>query len=258
MNMDILSVIILGIVEGVTEFLPISSTGHLIVTDSLLKIVQSEFSKSFKITIQLGAIISVVVLYWKTFVFDWQALKKIAVAFIPTALIGLILYKFMRSFLLGSETVAVWSLLLGGIFIIAFELWYKRKPRAKEEVISYKQAFLIGLIQALAIVPGVSRSAATIIAGLALGLNRKTIVEFSFLLAVPTMVAAVGLDLSQQAKFFTPSESGYLIGGFAISFLAAMAAIKFLLSFIKNNSFIPFGIYRIILALLFLSKCFRG
>ncbi len=258
--MDILSVIILGIVEGITEFLPISSTGHLVLASSLMKIPQTEFLKSFEIAIQLGAIISVVTLYWKTLVFNRKMLKKIVIAFIPTALIGLIAYKFMRSFLLGSETVVIWSLLLGGIFIIAFELWHKRNDDKKEKAtISYKEAFLIGLIQALAIVPGVSRSAATIIGGLALGLNRKTIVEFSFLLAVPTMFAAVGLDLYKQAHFFTQSQYSYLISGFVVSFLAAMVAIKFLLAFIKKNSFISFGIYRIILALLFLVRLFlRG
>jgi len=256
--MNWLDVVILGIVEGITEFLPISSTGHLILTDSLLRMPQSEFLKTFEIAIQLGAIMSVAVLYWKTLIFDRQMLKKIAVAFVPTAVIGLIFYRFMRSFLLGNETLVIWSLLLGGIFIIVFELWYKRKTVSQKEtqVVSYKQAFLIGLVQTIAMVPGVSRSAATVIGGLAIGLNRKTIVEFSFLLAIPTMVAVVGFDLFKHTGSFTQSQFGYLIGGFVASFIAAMAAIKFLLSFIRNNSFIPFGIYRIILALLFLSKYF--
>lgn len=250
---DLFNVIILGIVEGITEFLPVSSTGHLILTSSILKIPQSEFLKTFEIAIQLGAIVSVVVLYWKSLLLDKEMIKKIIAAFVPTALIGLILYKFVKSFLLGSKTVVIWSLLVGGIFIVVFELLYKRKPARKESsAVSYKQAVLIGLAQAVSIIPGVSRSAATIIGGLALGLSRKTIVEFSFLLAVPTMAAAVALDLLKTAGSFTSTQVGYLIAGFIVSFIAAMLAIKFLLSFIKNNNFIIFGIYRIILALLFL------
>lgn len=256
--MNWLSVIILGIVEGVTEFLPISSTGHLILTGSLLKLPPSEFLKTFVIAIQLGAIMSVVALYWKRLVFDRQTVKKIILSFMPTALIGLIVYKFMKSFLLANQAVVVWSLLLGGIFIIAFELWYKRKATSQTatETVSYKQALLIGAIQSIAMVPGISRSAVTIVAGLALGLNRKTIVEFSFLLAIPTMAAAVGFDLFKHAASFTPPQINYLIGGFAVSFVSAIAAIKFLLSFIRNNNFIAFGIYRIILALLFFGKYF--
>lgn len=253
--MTFLSAVILGIVEGITEFLPISSTGHLILTSAVLKIPSSEFLKSFEISIQLGAILSVLVLYWKPLLWDVKMIKKVIAAFLPTALIGLIFYRFIKSFLLDSKIIVIWALLIGGIFIIIFELWYQRNNnRGKEDrCFSYKQAFFIGLIQAIAIVPGVSRSAATIIAGLALGLSRKTTVEFSFLLAVPTMIAAAGLDLSKQAHFFTYSQAGYLIVGFGVSFITAMLAIKFLLSFIKNNSFVPFGIYRIILALLFLT-----
>lgn len=251
--MNFLHVIILSVVEGITEFLPISSTGHLILTSSLLKIPQSEFLKSFEIAIQLGAIFSVVVLYWRTVVFDIKMAKKIIAAFIPTAFIGLVFYKFIKSFLLGSGTVVVWSLLAGGIFIIIFELWRKKnnieEPNAE---ITYKKAFLIGLAQSLAIVPGVSRAAATIIGGLMLGIGRKQIVEFSFLLAVPTMAAAAGLDLLKTAGEFTHDQVVFLITGFIVSFIVAILAIKFLLLFIKNNNFIIFGVYRIILALLFL------
>lgn len=256
--MNWLTVIILGLVEGVTEFLPISSTGHLILTSSLLRIPQSEFLKTFEIAIQLGAIVSVAILYRKTLIFDKQMLKKVAVAFIPTAIMGLAFYKFMRSFLLGSEIIVVWSLFFGGIFIIVFEQWHKKNTAVSKglETFSYTQAFFIGLIQSIAIIPGVSRSAATIIGGLAIGLSRKTIVEFSFLLAIPTMFAAVSFDLCKYASSFTHSQFYYLIGGFFISFLAALAAVKFLLAFIRKHNFIPFGIYRIILALLFLGKYF--
>ncbi|MBI4846152.1 MAG: undecaprenyl-diphosphate phosphatase [Candidatus Omnitrophica bacterium] len=210
--------------------------------------------KTFEIAIQLGAILSVVVLYWRSLVIDREMAKRVVAAFIPTALIGLILYKFIKSFLLGSETIVIWSLLFGGIFIIVFEMWYQKQPtRKEEETISYTQAFIIGLIQALAVVPGVSRSAATIIAGLSMGLSRRKIVEFSFLLAIPTMAAAVALDLLKSALSFTGSQVLYLLVGFTVSFAAAILAVKFLLSFIKRNNFILFGIYRIILAILFLA-----
>ena len=250
--MNILSASILGIIEGITEFLPISSTGHLILASSLLRMQQSEFLKTFEISIQLGAILAVVVLYWRWLARDLRTLKKIAVAFVPTGVIGLIFYRIIKTFLLGNSSVVLWSLLLGGIFIIIFELYHRNKDGSIDRMylISYRQAFLIGVFQSLAVVPGVSRSAATIIGGLMLGLKRKTIVEFSFLLAVPTMACATGLDLARTAFSFTPEQFKYLFFGFALSFVAALAAIKFLLSFIKNNSFMLFGIYRIILALL--------
>ena len=251
--MDLLTVIILGIVEGITEFLPVSSTGHLILTSWLLKIPQSEFLKTFEIAIQLGAILAVVVLYWRPLILDREMIKKVALAFMPTVFIGFMFYKTIKSFFLGNTYIVIWSLLIGGIFIVIFELWYRAKSKVNQSVahISYSHAFLIGVFQSLAMIPGVSRSAATIIAGLMLGINRKKIVEFSFLLAVPTMFSAVTLDLVKSAKLFTYGYFTYLFIGSVVSFLTAMLAIKFLLAFIKNNSFIPFGIYRIILALLF-------
>lgn len=252
--MDFFTAIILGVVEGITEFLPISSTGHLILTAELLKIPQSEFLKSFEIAIQLGAILAVVVLYWRLLIIDREMLKKVAFAFVPTAFIGLIFYKIIKSFLLGNQYVVLYSLLIGGIFIIIFERVYQRKyQRSPTTVdISYRHAFLIGLFQSLAMVPGVSRAAATIIGGLMLGINRKAIVEFSFLLAVPTMFSATALDLVKTRGLFTHGDVIYIIVGLIVSFVTAIAAIKFLLNFIKNNSFIPFGIYRVILALLFI------
>jgi len=251
--MNILSSVILGTVEGVTEFLPVSSTGHLILSSYLLKLEASEFLKTFEIAIQLGAIMAVVVLYWKSLLLDRRMLKKVLAAFLPSAIIGLIFYKAIKSFL-GSKTIVIWSLLIGGIFIVIFELIYKAKSRDRYSTgeISFGSAFLIGVFQSLAMIPGVSRSAATIIGGLLIGINRKSIVEFSFLLAVPTMFAAVALDMVKSAGSFTQVHMGYLFIGLITSFLTAMLAIKFLLAFIKSNSFIPFGVYRVILALLFL------
>lgn len=250
--MTVLHSIVLGIVEGVTEFLPISSTGHLILASELLKIGELNFTKSFEIIIQLGAILSVIALYWKYFL-NIENLKKIIVAFIPTGIIGLALYKIVKTYLLESQAVVLWALFLGGAALIIFELWHKEPADGAEEVeqISYKQSLWIGLCQSLAIIPGVSRSAATIVGGLLSGLKRKTIVEFSFLLAVPTMLAASGLDIVKEASSFSKDQFGVLAIGFVVSFVVALASIKFLLGFIKNHNFIPFGIYRVLLAIIF-------
>ncbi len=252
--MDLLQAAILGVVEGISEFLPISSTGHLILAAKVLGLPPSEFVKSFEIAIQLGAILSVVVLYGRSFLIDFKVLQRVAVAFFPTAVLGLIFYKVIKKFLLGNSMVVVWSLLLGGIILIVFELLHREKPEAREDLrtMPFKTAFLIGVFQSLAMVPGVSRSAATIIGGLLIGLKRRTIVEFSFLLAVPTMMAATGLDLLKSSPSFTHSQVLCLGVGFMVSFFVALLSIKFLLHFIKNHNFISFGIYRVIMAGLFL------
>lgn len=250
--MSLFHSIILGIVEGVTEFLPISSTGHLILTSELLKISQSNFTKSFEIIIQLGAIFSVIALYWKSFL-NVENLKKIIVGFIPTGIIGLALYKIVKTYLMGNEGVVLWSLFIGGLALIAFEYWHKESADATEGIsaISYKQSMLIGLCQSVAMIPGVSRSAATIVGGLLVGLKRKTIVEFSFMLAVPTMLAASGLDLIKNADLFSRDQFGVLAVGFAVSFVVAMASITFLLNYVKKHNFVPFGVYRVLLAIVF-------
>jgi len=252
--MDILQTIILGVVEGITEFLPISSTGHLILTNKLLAISQTEFIKTFEIAIQLGAILAVVVLYFKKF-FNWPMMKKLIVAFVPTGILGFIFYKIVKTYFLGNYQVVLWALLVGGIALILFELAYKNKPQEnlikETEDISYKRCFLIGCFQSIAMVPGVSRSAATIVGGMLSGVSRKAIVEFSFLLAVPTMAIATGYDLLKSASGFNAGQFSFLIIGFLVSFLMAMVAIKFLIKFIQKNNFIPFGIYRIVLAIIF-------
>ncbi len=251
--MDFLNAVILGIVEGFSEFLPISSTGHLILAVRALGLTQTEFLKTFEIAIQLGAILAVAILYWRSLLADWPTIKRVLTAFIPTGIIGLIFYKTVKEFLLNSTQTVIWSLLIGGAALIIFELFYKEKDEAVGETgrISYWQSALIGVFQSLAIIPGVSRAAATIVGGLALGLKRKTIVEFSFLLAVPTMLAATGLDLIKSASEFSLTQWDWLGIGFLVSFLVALASIKFLLNFIKKHNFIPFGIYRIALALVF-------
>jgi undecaprenyl-diphosphatase len=262
--MNFFHAVIFGVIEGITEFLPISSTGHLILTSKILQLSQTDFLKSFEISIQLGAILAVVVLYWRSFFVKFEILKKVVVAFLPTAIFGLIFYKVVKQFLLGSEIVVLWALGLGGVFLIIFEIFYphtknfgvgvnhERQDAVDElEKISWRQSLIIGLCQSIAIIPGVSRSASTIVGGMALGLKRKTIVEFSFLLAVPTMAAATGFDLIKSGGGFSLDQFGLLAVGFVLSFFTAIAAIKFLLRFVKNHSFISFGVYRIILALLF-------
>jgi len=252
--MGYLESILLGVVEGFTEFLPISSTGHLVLVSHLLKIEPSDFLKSFEIAIQLGAILSVVVIYFKKFLLDLEIIKRIAVAFLPTAVIGFLLYGFIKNILLSSTNLILWALLLGGIALIIFEFWYESKEKTEErsiQALSYTHCFFIGLFQAIAVIPGVSRSGATILGGLWLGAPRKTIVEFSFLLALPTMAGATGLDLLKNASGFSYDQFGVLVIGFIASFITGALAIKFLLSFIQKHTFVSFGVYRIILAIVF-------
>lgn len=251
--MTFIDTIILSIVEGITEFLPISSTGHLILTSNLLHITQNDFYTTFEIFIQLGAILAVVVLYFKTLITKKELWPKIIAAFLPTAVIGLVLYKFIKTFLLTNELITVISLFVGGILLIALEYWHKEKESHKDDIadLTYKQALFIGLCQSVSVVPGVSRAAATIIGGLFVGLKRKAAVEFSFFLAIPTMFAASGLDLVQSRLQFSSQEISILLTGFVVSFIVAALSIKFLLAFIKNHTFVPFGIYRIILAVLY-------
>jgi undecaprenyl-diphosphatase len=238
-------------VQGISEFLPISSTGHLILASHLMGLQHTEFLKSFEIAIQAGTILSVVALYWRSLMVDFEVIKRLAVAFLPTGLLGLTLYRLIKGYLLGSETVVLCSLLIGGILIIAFERWYREGENATGEIraMSYKNALIVGLFQSVAMIPGVSRSAATILGGLLLGLKRKTIVEFTFLLAVPTMLAATGYDLIKSGSQFSLDQVQYLLIGFVTAFVVALLSIKFLLRFIKTHTFIPFGIYRIVLVI---------
>jgi len=249
--MDFITAVILGIVQGISEFLPISSTGHMILASHWMGLKHTEFLKSFEIAIQAGTILSVVVLYWRSLLVDIEVIKRLIVAFLPTGILGLTLYKMIKGYLLGSETVVLCSLLFGGIFLVVFEWRYREKEDAQSEIraMSYKNAFIIGLFQAIAMIPGVSRSASTIVGGLMLGLKRKTIVEFTFLLAVPTMLAATGYDLMKSGSLFSPDQLHFLLSGFLTAFAVALLSIKFLLRFIKTHTFIPFGVYRIALVI---------
>ncbi len=248
-------IIILGIIEGITEFLPISSTGHLILAEHLLNIPNTEFLKSFDIIIQLGAILAVLFIYWKKAWNNRNLIGKLLTAFLPTAIIGLTIYKVIKKFFLGNSTVVLASLLIGGLMIILFEKWYKAKKFESTKLttlenISYWQAIKIGLFQSVAVIPGVSRSAATILGGLWIGVERKAIVDFSFMLAIPTMAAATGLDLLKSGFAFTNTEWMYLFVGFVISFITAWMAVKFLLGYITKHDFTAFGWYRILIAII--------
>jgi undecaprenyl-diphosphatase len=245
-----LEAVILGIVEGLTEFLPISSTGHLILVSNLLGIQQTEQHKAFEVSIQLGSILAVVFLYFKKFL-DTNLMKRILIAFIPTGILGFVLYKIIKS--LFNPYIVVFMLVFGGLLLILIELNHKNKSYDINSIyeVSYQKAFLIGVFQSLAMIPGTSRSGATIVGGLLLGLNRKTAAEFSFMLAVPTMFMATFYDVYKNHSNFSLSDWENLIVGFIVAFISALFAIKWLLKFISNHSFISFGIYRIILGILY-------
>jgi undecaprenyl-diphosphatase len=255
--MDLLSQsALLGVLEGATEFLPVSSTGHLILAEGLLGALGSDFIRTFTIVIQLGAILAVAVSYLPRF-FDRALIKKLIAAFIPTGVIGLAAYPLEHSFLLSSDVTVVLALFAGGVALILFERWHTRAHGALEVAgksvaeMSYRDAALVGLAQAVAIIPGVSRSGATIVGGLSLGISREAIVEFSFLLAVPTMAAASGLALVKSGFSFSAAEWAATATGFVVAFLVALAAIRWLLGYVRRHDFIAFGWYRIGLAALF-------
>lgn len=243
---------ILAIIEGLTEFLPISSTGHLIIASNLLKVTTSDFTKSFEIIIQLGAIMAIVFLYWQKFLKDWKVNMKVLVAFIPTGFVGLVVYKLVKQYLLDNTALVAIDLVLGGIFLLIFEKLPKlQKKNIDLSTLSYPKAFAIGCIQSISILPGISRAASTIVGGLLMGLDRTSAVEFSFLLAVPTMVAATGLDLVKSSMHFTNFEWSLLVVGLVGSFIVALVTVKYFLKFVQKNNFTIFGIYRIFAGILF-------
>ncbi|OGG23802.1 undecaprenyl-diphosphatase [Candidatus Gottesmanbacteria bacterium RIFCSPLOWO2_01_FULL_43_11b] len=239
--------IVLSIIEGITEFLPVSSTGHLILASKLLHIQPTEFTKSFEIFIQLGAIMAVATLYGRVLLINRKLWLPLISAFIPTAIVGFTFYPLIKTYLLESTTITTISLFVGGFVLIFFE----RIGFKKDKTLTWQNAIIIGLCQSVSIIPGVSRAAATIVGGLAIGLPRKEAVEFSFLLALPTMAAASGLDLIKSAGNFTQSELWILVVGFIGAWVVAHVTIKAFLRFIKTNTFTSFGVYRILLALIF-------
>jgi len=249
--------VILGIVEGLTEFLPISSTGHLILSAKLLHLPQTEMMKSFEIAIQLGAMLAVVWIYWRSFLLEWETLKRVMAAFLPTAVVGFVLYHFIKKFLFNSTSIVLLALALGGVLLILFDLFYREKMSALRDIsrVPFPNAVGVGIVQSLAVIPGVSRSAATIVGGVFLGIERKKAVEFSFLLAVPTLFAATVLDILKNRSAFAQSDWQMLVLGGAVSFVVAILSIRLFLGFVQKQKkvFLFSGIYRIVLAILFWS-----
>jgi undecaprenyl-diphosphatase len=246
--MNLIQTLLLSVIEGVTEFLPISSTGHLILANKFLGITPTDFTKSFDIIIQLGAILAVVWLYKDQLLKSTKYWLVILAGFLPTAIVGFILYPFIKGYLLESPMVVVVSLFLGGLVLLIIDR-YTTRQNLNLTTLTWKAALVIGVFQAISIIPGVSRAAATIIGGLLLGLDRKSAVEFSFLLAVPTMAAATGLDILKTHLAFSSAELVLLGVGFGVAFITAIASVKFLLTYVKSHSFRSFGIYRIVLAI---------
>ncbi len=247
--MTYIQAIILAIIEGLTEFLPVSSTGHMIIGSSIMGIQESNFVKMFTVAIQFGAILSVVVLYFKRFFKSFDFYLKLLTAFIPAAIFGVIFSDKIDAMLESPLTVAI-SLVAGGIVLLFIDQLFKNPKIDEGEETPYKSALVIGLFQCIAMIPGVSRSAATIIGGMTQRLSRKAAAEFSFFLAVPTMFAATAKKMydfyKESGANFTGEEIKLLAAGNLVAFLVAMAAIKFFISFLTKHGFKIFGLYRII------------
>ncbi|MGG9970465.1 undecaprenyl-diphosphate phosphatase [Ferruginibacter sp. SUN002] len=260
--MSTIESIIIAIVEGLTEFLPISSTGHMIITEKLLGITETEFIKVFTVAIQLGAILAVVVLYWKKFFNfkQWQFYVKLAAAVIPALVFGFIFSKKIDALLDSALTVAI-TLLLGGVILLFIDKLFKHPTIESEEKISLPKAVAIGFWQCIAMVPGVSRSAASIIGGMQQNLTRSAAAEFSFFLAVPTMLAATTYKLYKYYKDFggfTSVEIKQLAIGNVAAFIVAILAIKFFIGFVKKYGFKVWGVYRIIVGVVLLLLIWKG
>lgn len=250
--MTLIEAIILAIIEGLTEFLPVSSTGHMIIGSSLMGIAEDPFTKTFTVAIQFGAILSVIVLYYKRFLQSFDFYLKLGVAFIPAAVIGFLLDDYI-DMLLSNVLVVAFTLLAGGVVLIFVDNWLKGGEGEEAETISYGKAAKIGFIQCIAMIPGISRSAATIIGGLVVKLNRKTAAEFSFFLAVPTMFAATVFKIfkfTQQGVGVSPEQINLLLAGNIVAFLVAMLAIKSFITFLTKHGFLFFGYYRIVAGIL--------
>ncbi len=258
--MTILEAVVLAIIEGVTEFLPVSSTGHMIIGSSLMGIAEDDFTKTFTIAIQFGAILSVLALYWKRFFQSVNFYFKLFVGFIPAAVIGFLLNDYIDALLENVIVVAV-TLLLGGIVLIYVDKWFAKTEESGTSEVTYPTAFKIGLFQCIAMIPGVSRSAATIIGGLTQKMNRKAAAEFSFFLAIPTMLAATGYKLLKFYKDgggFHGEEITVLLVGNVVAFIVAAIAIKGFISFLTKHGFKYFGYYRIVVGIIILALYFMG
>jgi len=251
--LTLLQAIVIAIVEGITEYLPISSTGHMIITSSLMGIHTDEFTKLYEVAIQLGAILAAVVYYWQKF-FDfknWRFYLKLIVAVIPALLLGKLFSDKIDLLLESTLTVAV-TLLLGGIVLIFIDRFFQENSIDDEAGITNRKAITIGLWQCLAMVPGVSRSGASIIGGMQQKLSRRLAAEFSFFLAVPTMCAATGYKILKGYEAFDRDSVMLLLVGNAVAFVVALVAIKFFITFLQKHGFKAFGWYRIVLGIILL------
>ena len=246
---------ILAVVEGITEFLPVSSTGHMILAEGIMGMKSNDFIQAFIINIQFGAILSVLVLYWKRFFQTMKFYYKLFVAFLPAAFFGLLLSDYIDMLLESVYVVAV-VLILGGIVLVFIDKWYNKVSDDQE--ITYPIAIKIGLFQVIAMIPGVSRSAATIIGGMSQKLSRKAAAEFSFFLAVPTMFAASGYKLTKNYTSITTENIDILIFGNVVAFIVALIAIKSFITFLTKHGFKLFGYYRIAIGVIILVLYFVG
>lgn len=254
-----IQIIIIAIVEGLTEFLPVSSTGHMILVSSFMDITNQEFLKTFEIGIQLGAILAIVLLYARRFLQGLEIYYRLLAAFIPTAVIGLLAYDYIKAFLFNPVIVSS-ALIIGGIILIVIDkkVVSRESKVARLEELPLLKAVYIGLIQCFAMIPGTSRAAATIVGGVFNDLDKKQATEFSFLLAVPTMVAATGYDLLRTPVEFTTQQWQWMGVGSVLAFAAAWVAVKIFLRIIRNSGFVHFGYYRIVIGLAFLALYFWG
>lgn len=250
--MSIFDAVILGIVEGITEFLPVSSTAHLVLGGQLLGLEQDSFSTAFEIIIQVAPIFSVMIIYYERLIQGWTLWFKLIVSFIPTGVVGLLFHKQIEAMFEANSTIAL--MIATGIAFLLIEFFYKEREHHVGDLdqVSMKQAIYIGLFQVFALIPGVSRSGSTILGAMLVGLKRTTAMSFSFLLAIPTMGAASGYMLLKEYEAFSSGQSTVLIVGFIVSFVVGYVAVKAFLAIVSRYSFVPFGIYLIASALFFM------
>lgn len=258
--MNIIQTIVMAVIEGLTEFLPISSTGHMVIVQNMMGINSTDFVKAFTIIIQFGAILSVVVVYWKHFFTSWAFYGKLLLGIVPMTILGFLFIGFINSFLENVWVVAI-MLIVGGILMLFVDKWFEKKNNTRD--ITYKNAFVIGVFQCIAMIPGVSRSMATIVGGMTQGLSRKAAAEFSFFLAVPTMMAAssyklLKLLLAPDGVQVVQQHMPIMVTGIVVAFIVALFAIRFFVKFVTRHGFKFFGYYRIILGSIILLLLLTG
>lgn len=261
--MTLFQSIILGIVEGITEFLPVSSTFHLIWTSNVLSIPQSEFVKLFEVFIQGGAILAVVFMYWQELLNNFSLFKKLIVSFIPTAFVGFALYKVIKGvFFESTITMLVIFVIVGIIFLLVEYLIKKGNLSVKREIdtLTYKEAFMVGLYQSLAVMPGVSRAGSVMVGMMCMGIRREHAAKYSFMLAIPTILAASGLDMLKMRNVVLANANhiDILAMGFVTAAISAFIVVKWLISYLQSNSLVVFGWYRVIAGIILLLMVWRG